>query len=104
MRRPDGGVKSSKVGEAENLISTLEEVLAYLRNSESSDFSHMPVREIIEKLETELAKSGNPQGIDTRLLGYLFAPTGPIQETAMDNGWGGEYLRISEVVDNFIGR
>jgi len=87
--------------EAENLISALEEVLAHLQISESSDFSHVPVGEIIEKLEFERAKPDKPQDIDIRLLTHLFAPTGPIQETAMDNGWGDEYLKISVVVDRF---
>jgi hypothetical protein len=88
--------------EIRKLISALEEILVHLRNSESSDYSHTPVEVIIQKLEAEVAKGNNSQPMDTKLLEFLFAPTGPIQETAIDNGWGNEYLRISNVVDKFI--
>jgi hypothetical protein len=87
--------------EIEKLISVLEEILVYLRRSESSDYSNTSVEEMIEKLETELAKAIGSQPVDAESLGFLFAPTGPIQETAIDNGWGDEYLRISDVVDQF---
>ena len=87
--------------EVEKLISALEEILIFLRDSESSDYSHTFVEEVIENLEAELAKATNSQPVNTKLLGFLFAPTGPIQETAIDNGWGTEYLRISEVIDQF---
>jgi len=87
--------------EVEKLISALEEILVHLRNSEPSDYSHMSVEEINDKLDSELAKATNSLPVNTRLLGLLFAPTGPIQEIAIDNGWALEYLRISEVIDQF---
>jgi len=87
--------------EVEKLISALEEILIFLRDSESSDYSHTSVEEIIDKLESELAKATTSQPVNTKLLGFLFGPTGPIQETAIDNGWGMEYLRISDVIDQF---
>ena len=89
--------------EIEKLISVLEETLILLRSSESSDYSSMPVDEMIEKLAIELEKAGSSQAMDAELLSFLFAPTGPIQETAIDNGWGEEFLRISKVVDQFTG-
>jgi len=39
------------------LISALEETLAYLEASDSSDYSHTTVTEIISKLESEIKKS-----------------------------------------------
>ena len=39
--------------------------------------------------------------MDVNLLDRLFAPTGAIQEISIENGWGTEFLRISEVVDQF---
>ncbi len=83
------------------LISALEETLSYLWRSESSDYSHTSVNEIIVKLESEITKAKNAQSIDIRQLSLLFAPTGAIQETSIDNGWSEEYLKISEVVDQY---
>ena len=39
--------------------------------------------------------------MDVNLLDRLFAPTGAIQEISIENGWGTEFLRISEVIDRF---
>jgi len=59
------------------------------------------VEEIIQNLEAEIAKARNTQPIDSELLKLLFAPTGAIQETAKDHGWAENYLKISEIVDEF---
>lgn len=61
----------------------------------------MPLEELIEKIEVEIIKAKNSQPMNSELLGYLFAPTGAIQETAIDNGWTEQYLKISEIVDQF---
>ena len=87
--------------EIEKLISALEETISFLQNSQSSDWAPMSVEEIIQELEAEIAKIKNSQPMDARLLGFLFAPTGAIQETSIDNGWGDDFLRISAIVDEF---
>jgi hypothetical protein len=89
--------------EVEKLISALEETVSYLRKSQSSDWSHMPIEEIIRRLEAEVAKARNSKPVDVNLLERLFAPTGTVQEISIDNGWGSRFLRLSEVVDEFIG-
>jgi len=88
--------------EIDRLISALEETISYLRNSQSSDWSHMPVEEILRRLEIEVAKAKNLKPLDVNLLDRLFAPTGVIQEISIDNGWGTKFLRLSQVVDEFI--
>jgi hypothetical protein len=85
----------------EILISALEETLSYLRNSQSSGWASMSVEEIIEELESEIAKAQNSGPFDAKLLSFLFAPTGAIQETSIDNGWGDDFVRISKIVDQF---
>lgn len=90
--------------EIEKLISALEETISYLRNSESSGWSNMPIEEIIRKLDAEVSKAKGAKPIDVITLERLFAPTGVIQETSIDNGWGTKFLRISETIDEFIGR
>jgi hypothetical protein len=87
--------------EIEKLISALEETISYLRKSRSSDWSPMPVEEIITKLEGQVRKAKNAKLIDVILLERLFAPTGAIQEISINNGWGTRFLRISEIVDEF---
>jgi hypothetical protein len=89
--------------EIEKLISALEETVSFLQKSESSDWSAMPVEEIIRRLEAEVAKAKDLKLVDITLLDRLFAPTGVIQEISIDNGWGTKLLRIAEVVDEFTG-
>jgi hypothetical protein len=90
--------------EIEKLISALEETISYLRNSKSSGWSNMPIEQIIRKLEAEVNKAKGAKPIDVITLERLFAPTGVIQETSIDNGWGTKFLRISEIIDEFVGR
>ena len=87
--------------EIEKLIFALEETISLLRNSQPSDWSSLSVEEIIRSLEAEVVKAKNSKPVDINLLDYLFAPTGVIQETSIDDGWGTKFLRISEVVDEF---
>ena len=89
--------------EVEKLISALEETISHLRKSRSSDWSSIPVEEIIRRLEAEISKASNAKPVDVVLLDRLFAPTGVIQETSIDNGWGTKFISISEVVDQCIG-
>ena len=89
--------------EVETLISALEETISYLRISQSSDWSDMPVEEILRRLEAEASKARSAKPIDVTLLDRLFAPTGVIQEISIDNGWGTKFLRLSQVIDEFIG-
>jgi hypothetical protein len=87
--------------EVEKLVSALEQTISYLRTSESSDPSQMPIEEIIRRLETEAARAKNLKPVDVNLLDRLFAPMGIIQAIASNNGWGTKFLRISEVIDQF---
>ena len=89
--------------EVEKLISALEETISYLQESESSGWLSMPIEDLIRRLEAEITKARNAKLVDVSLLERLFAPTGALQETSIDNGWGSTFLRISEIVDEFIG-
>ena len=63
----------------------------------------MPVEDIIRRLEAEIAKARNATPLDINFLDRLFAPTGILQEVSIDSGWGTKFLRISEIIDEFIG-
>ena len=86
----------------DNLINALQETIQFLQDSQDPIYSHLTVAEIIQQLEEELAKIKNSQSINKNRLSFLFGPTGSIQETSIDNGWGQEFLEISSVVDNFL--
>ena len=88
--------------EVEKLIIALEETILFLRKSESSGWSNMPIEQIITNLEAEVSRAKDAKPIDVITLDRLFAPTGVIQETSIDNGWGTKFLRISEVIEEFI--
>lgn len=85
-----------------DLYQSLVQTIAYLKQSEDSIYSHLTVSEIIQQLEEELVKIKNSQPFDKKHLSFLFAPTGGIQETSIDNGWGQEFLELSSVVDNYL--
>ena len=63
----------------------------------------MSPEEIVRRLEVEIVKAQNRKPVDVNLLDRLFAPTSVIQEISIENGWGTKFLRLSEVVDEFIG-
>lgn len=84
------------------LKDALEKSIIYLEKSRDSIYSHLTVAEIIQQLEEELAKIKDSQPFDKKQLSLLFAPTGGIQETSIDNGWGQEFLELSSIVDNYL--
>jgi hypothetical protein len=88
--------------EIAELIRALEETISLLQESQSSDWAGLSVAEICAELEAEILKVTSSQPIDTKRIGFLFAPTGAIQETAIDNGWGDQYLRIASIIDQQI--
>lgn len=59
---------------AEESLVNIEKAITYFHNQESSAYPH----------EIELE----------------FAPTGPLQELSMSNGWDQVYLKLSEAFDN----
>jgi len=87
--------------EIDKLISALDETISFLRNSRSSDWAATSVEELIDALESEIARIKNSGPPDAKRIRMLFAPTGSIQETSIDNGWGDDFLRLSEIVDPF---
>ena len=87
--------------EIDKLISALDETISFLRDSQSSNWASLSAAEMIQELESEIDSIKNSKPPDAKRIAFLFAPTGPIQETSIDNGWGDEFLRLSEIVDPF---
>jgi len=79
---------------AEKLEAT-DDLLKLLTNSADSSYSGFSVAELVEKVESvrEDLKCGDRKA--NKALWALFVPTGPLQETAIDNGWADKFLVIA---------
>lgn len=89
----------------QKLIFALEKTVFLLKSSEDSIWSNQTAVEakaILEKELDKLKKTGKFSFFGKSKIKLLFVPTGALQEISIDNGWGNEYLQISEVVDEFI--
>ncbi len=91
--------------EAARVVETLRVVLGHLREpAVDVVWSHYStVDEAIQDIEAHVTRLAS--GDTTRVgdLRILFAPTGSFQEIAISNGWGDEFIRLSEVFDAAIG-
>lgn len=89
----------------QKLISALEKTIDFLNNSEDSimtDKSAFEVQEILEKEIKRLKENKNFSFFGKSKIKFLFLPTGALQEIAIVNGWGDEYLQIAAIVDEYI--
>ena len=87
------------------LISALEKTIKLLDKSEDSAWSNYSVDEAKEILQCELEnykqnREITPSGRSQ--INFLFLPTSALQEISIDNGWGDEYLEISDIIDRFL--
>jgi hypothetical protein len=87
------------------LISALERTVKLLERSEDSVWANHSVREAKEILQTEIGNYRQTQNIgslDKSQINFLFLPTSALQEIALDNGWGDEYIEIAGVIDRYL--
>ena len=84
-------------------MRTLKDVLLdthrLIEKSEESDWAGSSPKEISSALMDAVVAIDENKLIDTAKLGVYFAPTGPIQETAISNGWTDDYMRLSSEFD-----
>ena len=85
--------------EIETIASALKQTLVFLRKSESSPYSSLSVDELILEIEEQLDRVKDTKPIDSQKLKFLFAPTGPLQETSIYNAWGTEFLEFTKPFD-----
>jgi len=86
----------------EELSQVLQKTIDFLEQSQPSMWSNLTLPEVIETIETELARIQAGKKLDKQLLKTLFAPTGAIQETSIENGWGDDFLILAGVVDKYL--
>ena len=82
----------------QKLITVLKEARAFLA-LEGNDFSWSSWRDqdhAISEIDSIIAALENGSVPE---IGFLFAPTGPIQEVSLSSGWGHEFLELAEQFD-----
>jgi len=84
------------------LKQDLEEIVKHLNRSTDSAFAGKSVAELKAFAEGCLEKTINNENPDFDELKYFLAPTGALQETSIDNGWGEEFLRIAATIEKHI--
>lgn len=87
--------------EKQDLIDAIKKTIEFLENSEDSIWSNLSAVENKERLQEELNKIENNQKFNNLELAILFAPTGSVQETAMENDWHKEYMEIADIIDKY---
>ena len=83
-------------------MNAMSESIKLLRKSQDAYYSYFSVAEIISRLTAIQAEYENSGQLDNKELGLLFAPTGPIQETSIDNGWGYKFIELSKEIDSLV--
>lgn len=97
-----GLFSSSEAESAKRLREVLDQVKRLIERSEQSDWTPFAPSEIATDLSAAISRLDRREAIEQEHLEMLFAPTGPIQETAMSAGWSDEYLKLSTEFDVLI--
>ena len=87
------------------LIAAFERIVEHLKKSKDSALSNKTAVEAEKILESELKRLKDGRQFSffgKSKIKFLFLPTGALQEISIVNGWGDEYLEISEIVDRDI--
>jgi hypothetical protein len=85
-----------------SLIELLRRCRQWSQASHDAVWSSTSVAEIVAILDRGIAALQGGTELNRDELKLLFAPTGALQETAMDNGWSDEYLVLSAEFDRLI--
>lgn len=84
------------------ILPTLKRTLELVEASRTSGWAGGSVAELASELRAIIAALESHTSFDRHALRALFGPTGPLQETSIDNGWGGEFLSLAQRVDAFL--
>ncbi|HRE84574.1 MAG TPA: hypothetical protein PLN52_26265 [Opitutaceae bacterium] len=90
----------STVEGARRLREVLVRIKELVDGSAESDWTPFTPAEISADLDVAISRLDKGNAVDVAHLAMLFAPTGPIQETAMGAGWADEYLKLSSEFDS----
>jgi hypothetical protein len=76
-------------------VKAITRTIELLQNSNDSPHTHHSIDDVIaalQAIQTHFEQTGQ---LDQSQLELLFAPTGAIQETAIVNDWGDEFLGLA---------
>ena len=81
-------------------LIALNGIFELLRRSDESVYSAMTVSELVEAtLQMREVIEDGPRREIGQKVSILIAPTGALQETAIDNGWGDEFLKLAKQLE-----
>ncbi|MDR2035024.1 MAG: hypothetical protein LBP89_10455 [Helicobacteraceae bacterium] len=80
----------------------LEKALGFLEKSKESDWAETPLEDQKKMIRAAIEALKNNQPIDKGALKAEFAPIGSLQETAVSNRWGEEYIGLAEEFEELI--
>ena len=83
------------------LVQALQRTCALLESADDSAWSSESASEIRAQVVQVIDAIQAGAYYDKSNLRFLFLPTGPVQDTAIDNGWGKEMLELAAVVDEY---
>jgi hypothetical protein len=84
------------------LVDVLKRCRQLSQASQDAVRSSTGVSEIVAHLNRGIESVERGSELNRDELKLLFAPTGALQETSMENGWSGEYLLLSAEFDGLI--
>ena len=76
-------------------LTAIDELIGLLNGSEDSAFAVVPVAELIELVTTARRKIDSGESAGDQEIRDLFVPTGALQDTAIDNGWGDRFIELA---------
>ncbi|MDR1451324.1 MAG: hypothetical protein LBI57_03205 [Helicobacteraceae bacterium] len=86
----------------EALKILLNKTLEFLNKSKRSDWAEMPLEDQKKLIATAIDALENNRSIDKEALKAEFAPISSLQETAVSNRWGEDYITLAEEFEELI--
>jgi hypothetical protein len=86
----------------EAMVILLRKTLGFLDKSQESHWAEMPLEEQKKLINAAAEAIENVQPFDKEPLRAEYAPVGSLQETAVSNRWGEEYIALAEEFEELI--
>jgi len=85
-----------------DVMEALRRIRELVASSRSSSWANEDVEVISRHLDAAIVALESGAPVDRANLRLLVAPTGALQETSLENGWGDEFLSLSRAVEAFL--
>ena len=87
------------MGDTMGPLDALRRLLAHVRSSGASDWATEDPIDIAAQIEGLIGALERGHGLDRAKIRWLLLPTGSLQEIAIGNGWGDEFVELASVLD-----